>query len=197
VSGSIVRAVGNGTNPFDNMEVPTDICRSCPYSDLMSWTDQPAADRVRWVAESLAEPRTAHWVAEEADVSPSTARKYLERLADDRRLTRSEDGNRTLYAPDRVTQYLDEVREAYDAHTADELTEALLKMRERIDSWRAEFGVSTPNELRATVTEVDREAAERRREVAIEWEHLESRIDVLEDALSLYDRFPAEPEAPA
>jgi uncharacterized protein YhaN len=159
----------------------------------MAWTDQPAADRVRWVAESLGEPRTANWVATEANVSPATARKYLERLAEDRRLRRVDDGERTLYAPDRVSQYLDEVREAYDAHTADELAEALSDIREQLSAWRDEFDVASPNELRATVAGVDRETAERRREIAIEWEHLATRQDVLEDALELYDRFPNEP----
>lgn len=46
----------------------------------MAWTDQPTADRVQWVAKSLSEPRTAHWIADEADVSPATARKYLKSL---------------------------------------------------------------------------------------------------------------------
>lgn len=158
----------------------------------MAWTDQPAADRVRWVAESLGAPRTANWVATEADVSPATARKYLGRLADDRRLRRVDDGERTLYAPDRVSQYLDEVREAYDAHTADELATALSDIREQLSAWHNEFDVASPNELRATVAETDREGAERRREIAIEWEHLATRQEVLEDALELYDRFPDE-----
>jgi predicted ArsR family transcriptional regulator len=159
----------------------------------MDWTDQPAVDRVRWVAESLERPRTAHWVADEAGVSPSTARKYLERLADDRRLTRTAEGERTLYVPDRVSQYLDEVREAYDAHDADELTAALGDIREQRRDWCDEFGVESANELRATVADVARDEAERRREIAIEWEHLATRQRVLEDALALCDRFPDEP----
>jgi uncharacterized protein YhaN len=158
----------------------------------MAWTDQPAADRVRWVAESLGAPRTANWVATEADVSPVTARKCPERLADDRRLRRVDDSERTLYAPDRVSQYLDEVREAYDAHTADELATALSDIREQLSAWHNEFDVASPNELRATVAETDREGAERRREITIEWEHLATRREVLDDALELYDRFPDE-----
>ena len=163
----------------------------------MTWTDQPAADRVQWVADALDQPRTAGWVAEEADVSPATARKYLERLADDRRVRRIEDGSQTRYAPDRVTRYLEEVRETYESHTADELAETLGSIRERIDTWRAEYDVSTPNELRATIADVSREDGERRREVALEWEHLQSRVGVVEDALSLYDRFPADTQVPA
>lgn len=163
----------------------------------MEWTDQPAADRVRWIAESLGEPRTAHWIAEEAAVSPATARKYLERLAEDRRLKRIDEGDRTLYYPDHVTRYLEEVREAYAEHTASELADALDDLRSRIDGWRDAYDASTPNELRATVADVDRAEAERRREVAIEWEHLEARRDVIEDALSLYDRFPDDPRAVA
>lgn len=161
----------------------------------MAWDDQPAADRVRWVAESLSEPRTAHWIADEADVSPATAKKYLEKLADDRRLRRLGDGERTLYFPDRITQYLDEVREVYDAHSADELAETLDEIRTQIETWKDKYEVSTPNELRASISGVDREEAVRRREVAIEWDHLEARIGVIEDALSLHDRFPGDSRA--
>lgn len=163
----------------------------------MSWTDQPAADRVRWVAESLDQPRTAHWIATEADVSPATARKYLEKLADDRRLRRREDGERTLYAPDRITQYLDEIREVYENHTADELASSLNTMRTRIERWQAEYDVATPNDLRTTISDVTSTEGEHRREVALEWEHLEARIGVIEDALTLYDRFSNERRAAA
>lgn len=163
----------------------------------MDWSDQPAVDRVRWVATSLDEPRTAHWVADEADVSPATARKYLERLADDRKLRRIEDGTRTLYRPDRITQHLEAVREVYDDHTADELAETLSSIRGRIDGWREEYDVSTPNELRTTIADADAADAERRREVALEWDHLQSRIRVVEDALTLHDRFPGDAPAPA
>lgn len=156
----------------------------------MSWTDQSAADRVQWVAESLNEPKTAHWVADEADVSPATARKYLEKLADERRLRRLETGDRTLYSPDHITQYLEEVREVYEDHSADELAQSLDEIRNQLEAWRAEYDVSTPNALRATVATVDRAEAEQRREIAIEWDHVETRLDIIEDALKLYDRFP-------
>lgn len=156
----------------------------------MSWADQPAADRVQWVAESLNEPKTAHWVADEADVSPATARKYLEKLADERRLRRLENGERTLYSPDHVTQYLEEVREVYEDHSADELAQSLDEIRNQLEAWRAEYDVSTPNALRATVATVDRAEAEQRREIAIKWDHVETRLDIIEDALKLYDRFP-------
>lgn len=161
----------------------------------MTWEDQPTADRVRWVAESLGDPRTAHWVSEQARVSPATARKYLETLAEDRRLKRIDDGERTLYYPDRITQYLDEVRELYEDRTADELAGTLRTIRDQIDLWEAEYGVSTPNDLRASISDVDRAEAERRREIAIEWEGIESRVRVIEDALNLYDRFPDDPRA--
>lgn len=156
----------------------------------MAWSDQPAADRVHWIAESLSEPQTAHWVADEAEVSPATARKYLEKLADKRRLRRLENGERTLYSPDPVTQYLDEVREVYETHSVDELAQSLDEIRTQIETWQAEYEVSTPNALRATIATVDQTEAEQRREIAIEWEHVETRLTIIEDALKLYDRFP-------
>lgn len=156
----------------------------------MAWSDQPAADRVQWIAESLSEPQTAHWVADEAEVSPATARKYLEKLADERRLRRLENGERTLYSPDHITQYLDEVREVYETHSVDELAQSLDEIRTQIETWQAEYEVSTPNALRATIATVDQTEAEQRRDIAIEWDHVETRLTIIEDALKLYDRFP-------
>lgn len=156
-----------------------------------SWRESLSAEaRVRAVALTVGEPRTANWIAEEASVAHGTARKYLTQLVEDRQLVADRAGDRTTYRPDPVGQYLREVRDLYEEHSAGELAERLAEMTEQLRSWREEYGVETPNELRASLAEAD-EPGERRR-VADEWAHLEHRRSLVEDALRLYDRFPGD-----
>jgi DNA-binding Lrp family transcriptional regulator len=145
-------------------------------------------ERVRAAARTLREPRTASWVAEETDVSVKTARKYLDQLVEDGVLQRIERGDRTLYLVDRLMARYREVAALQRDHDREELTDALDSMRRRIAGWQDQYGVETPGELRATVGDSDApNAADERREVASEWEHLESRIPLVRAALNEYD----------
>lgn len=158
------------------------------------WTDElSAAERVEAVALTVSEPRTANWIAAEADVAHETATKYLTRLADDGKLRAETQGQQTTYAPDPVGQYLIEMRELYENHSPDELTTSLEEMNDQIRSWKTEYDVETPNELRASLGRATTREDERtRRQAAREWEHLQTRRRLVEDALRLYDRFPGE-----
>lgn len=158
------------------------------------WTDElSAAERVEAVALTVGEPRTANWVATEAEVAHETAAKYLKRLADDGTLRADTHGQQTTYEPDPIAQYLTEMRELYDEHSPDELAGSLEEMNEQIRAWKAEYDVESPNELRASLARTPDAVDERdRRRVAREWEHLETRRRLVEDALRLYDRFPGE-----
>jgi len=150
-----------------------------------SWDDSFSAEaRVRAVALTVGGPRTANWIAEEAAVAHETATKYLSQLVADRA------GDRTTYRPDPVGQYLREVRDLYEEHTPAELTASLEEMNEQVRSWREAYEVETPNELRASVGTADE--PEERRRVADEWEHLDHRRSLVEDAIRLYDRFPGD-----
>lgn len=159
-----------------------------------SWTDGlSAAERVRAVALTVGEPRTANWIASEAEVAHETATKYLNRLVDDGKLRADIRGQQTTYEPDPVGQYLVEMRELYDEHSPDELAASLEEMNEQIRTWKTEYGVETPNELRASLGQTEDLTDEReRREMAREWDHLKTRRRLVEDALRLYDRFPGE-----
>ncbi|ELZ31322.1 hypothetical protein C474_08472 [Halogeometricum pallidum JCM 14848] len=159
-----------------------------------SWTDDlSAAERVEAVALTVSEPRTANWIAAEAEVAHETAAKYLKRLTDDGKLNADARGQQTTYEPDPVGQYLIEVRELYEEHSPDELAASLEAMNEQIRTWKREYDVETPNELRASLGRIDDVADEReRRQAAREWDHLETRRRLVEDALRLYDRFPGE-----
>jgi Mn-dependent DtxR family transcriptional regulator len=158
------------------------------------WTDGlSAAERVEAVALTVDEPRTANWIATEAEVAHETATKYLTRLTDEGKLNAESHGQQTTYEPDPVGQYLTEMRELYEDHAPDELAASLEEMNEQIRAWKRAYDVDTPNELRASLGRADDLAAEReRRQAAREWDHLETRRRLVEDALRLYDRFPGE-----
>lgn len=152
-----------------------------------------AAERVEAVALTVSEPRTANWIATEAEVAHETATKYLTRLVDDGKLRAETQGQQTTYAPDPVGQYLIEMRDLYENHTPDELATSLEAMNDEIRTWKMEYDVETPNELRASLSNAaDREDERSRRRAAREWEHLQTRRRLVEDALRLYDRFPSE-----
>ncbi len=57
-------------------------------------------DRVRMVARQVSEPRTANWIAPEADWSHGPTKRALERLVDDSILHRGDTGAHTTYFPD-------------------------------------------------------------------------------------------------
>ena len=167
-------------------------------ADRPGWTESAsAADRVRSVATTLREPRTANWIAEEAEVAHETASKYLDRLVDDGQLEPVEADGTTRYRPDPVGQYLAEMHRLYADHTADELADSLAEIGDQLRAWQTEYGVETPNELRAAIGETsDGATAEEYRRVATEWEQLQYRQSLVEDTLRLYDRF-ADDSAPA
>lgn len=161
-------------------------------SEIESWDEGlTTRERVRLVSRSLSEPRTASWIAQEAEVAHGTAKKYLGQLVDEHELVETERGGTITYYPDRITQYLEEVRELFENHTEEELTASLAEMKNQIREWRDEFNADSPNGIRASIGEadLDPEDESRRREIASEWEHLQYRIDIVTDTLSLYDRF--------
>ncbi|EMA63055.1 DUF7342 family protein [Halorubrum lipolyticum] len=159
-----------------------------------SWTDGlSAAERVEAVALTVGEPRTANWIAAEAEVAHETATKYLNRLVDGGTLRSDTRGQQTTYEPDPVGQYLVEMRELYDDHSPDELAASLEEITEQIRTWKTKYDVETANQLRASLSQTDDATDEHdRRQVAREWDHLKTRRRLVEDALRLYDRFPGE-----
>lgn len=143
-------------------------------------------DRVRMVARQLSEPRTANWIASEADYSHEPTSRILERLVDDGVLVRDDDGTHTTYYPDYRHQVLQEAMRLRDSvQSVEALTERLTEMKTQIREWQTEYDVESPNGLRATLadTELEADTETRRREIAQDWEHLQRRIRIVSFAL--------------
>lgn len=147
-------------------------------------------DRVRALALTLTEARNAGWVADQADVSRSSAVTYLERMVDSGELVAVERGQETRYRPDPATQYFKELRRLITGHTRDELTDELDAIAEDISERRDRYGVETPTELRRTLGDADLSADERRerRRAVEDWEYDRHQRDLIEQALAQYDR---------
>jgi hypothetical protein len=139
-------------------------------------------DRVRMVAQQLSEPRTANWIASEADWSHEPTSRVLDRLVEDGILHCDDSGTHTTYYPDYRRQAMQEAMRLRDSgHTVEELTDRLAEMKGQIRDWEDKFRVESPNQLRGTLTDesLDAEEEEQRREIAREWEHLQRRIEIV------------------
>ena len=160
------------------------------------WSDSlSAADRIEAVAVTVSDPRTANWIATEADVAHETATKYLQRLTEDGKLKAETQGEQTTYRPDPVGQYLIEMRELYEDHSPDQLAESLEAMNEQIRAWKTDYNVETPNELRASLSRVEDTDKRERQQAAREWDHLVMRRRLVEDALQRSNNLPGDQQS--
>lgn len=161
-------------------------------SDSGPATHTATVARIREVAMTVREPKNAGEIAEIAGVARNTAEKYLTHLVDADKLTTIQRGRETCYYPDPVTQYFDQIRELVDDHTKDELTAELEAIRDDIDAWKAEYDVTSADDLRATVGD-DVPPADRRqrRHDADDWDYYEHQATLIKQAIQLYDSIEA------
>lgn len=146
-------------------------------------------EKVRAVAMTVREPKNAGEVADAADVARNTAEKYLQQLVEADKLTTVREGRETRYYPDPVTRYFDHLRDLVENHGKEELTDELAAIRTDIEDWQDEYGVETPDALRASVGDPDLSAdeRERRRRDAEDWEYFERQAAAIRQAIRLYD----------
>ena len=147
-------------------------------------------DRVRMVARQLSEPRTANWIASEANWSHEPTTRVLDRLVDDGILHRDDSATHTTYFPDYRRQAMQEAMRLRDSgQTVAELTDRLADMKAQIRDWKDEFDVESPNQLRGTLADdtLDADEEDRRREIAREWEYLQRRSKIVGFAIREWD----------
>lgn len=151
-----------------------------------SWTESTTArERVETIATTLSEPRTANWVAEQADVTWDTAKKHLDDLADSGVLLVT--GEET-YVPDPTRAYFDHLRDLILTNDKRELRGELETIADRIETWKSTYDVDSPEALEATLAD-DLTADEigERRQALRRWENSLRSRDVIRTALDLYD----------
>jgi len=155
-----------------------------------TWKEHATAfDRVKSVTMTLSESRPATWIAEEAAVSPNTARDHLRRLIDLGVVTATEtDGSRHYY-PDPLYTRLRDVRELLKNTSKQDLAEQAAALKDDIAAWKAEYGTDSPDALRerAAGDDVAAEQAYELARTASDWELARYRLSLVQDAIENYD----------
>ena len=157
---------------------------------METWKEQTSAfDRVKSVTMTLTEPVSAPWIAEEAAVSPNTARDHLRRLIDLGVVTATEDNGTTQYYPDPLYTRLRDIRGLLDTATKQELSEQAAALKADIEAWESEYGVDTPDALReqAAADTVAAEQAYEFTQVASDWDLARYQLSLIRDAITHYD----------
>ena len=156
-----------------------------------AWKEQTSAfDRVQSVSDTVSRPRSASYIAEEACVAENTARDHLERLVDMNVLLKSVHEGTTMYSPDPLHTRMQALRELLDTHDHDGLIELKAEMQDRLETWRDEYEVDSPGELRERASDTD-EAAQTRTvlQAASDWELVLYRLSIVEDAIENYTTY--------
>ena len=157
-----------------------------------AWSEQTSAlDRVISVALTLDRPRTAGWVADEAQVTEKTARSHLERLVELHALVESTAHGTTTYSVDQAYQRFTRLSSLVRKYDRRELEEMVVSAKEDIEEIQAEYDVESPDDLRDRAM-ADDTTADRTRElleVASKMETTLSDLDMLRRAVEQYSDF--------
>ena len=157
-----------------------------------AWTDHATAfDRVRSVVMTVDEPRPAAWIADHAQVAPSTARDHLDRLGELGIVTEKSTESGARYGPDPAYVRFQEIRELTADYSPEELSGFVVELKTEIDTLRETHSVETVAELRAAAAKpgVSTETAQELRRAAADWDHYRYRLSLLEDAITRYDDY--------
>jgi DNA-binding IscR family transcriptional regulator len=116
-------------------------------------------ERIRSVIAHTYSPVSAAAVAEDARTAPKTARKHLNTLATEGFVeTTTGDYGGTLYHRSSESLVVEQAADILEHVSTDELVTRIREMRERLDEYRSEFGVDSPEAL--TVDRTNRTLAE-------------------------------------
>ena len=152
-----------------------------------SWTDaMTARERVETIATTLSAPRTANWVADQADVKWDTAKKHLDDLVESGVLLVTEDDR---YVPDPTRAYFDHLRELILTNDRETLRGELEAISKRIEEWKTTYDVGAPEELEATLADdLAPEEIRERRKALRRWENSLRSRETIRTALGMYDQ---------
>lgn len=149
--------------------------------------NETAFDRVRSVAVTLSQPRTADWIAEQAAVAGNTARNHLERLVEMNVIEAIDHGDVTRYRPDPLYTRMRALRELLDGRDRDDLVELRAELQAQVETWQEAYGADSPDALReqaATAEPADRIRELRR--TANDWELVRYRLGLVAEAIERY-----------
>jgi len=160
-----------------------------PRDGFQTWAESMSArDRIRAVAETLHQPRSANWISEQADTAWSTTNAELQDLVGQGQLRHVEPSETTRYQPDYTRLLFEEIRTLIEENTREELRNELVAITEEIEEWQATYDVETWEELEQSLVcgDLTSDELHERRNVITRWEeNLEDRR-LIKHALALY-----------
>lgn len=153
-------------------------------SGIDRWTDhQSAFDRVRAVARTVTQPRSASWIADHAHVTEPTAQTHLQQLVDLTVLQPTHD-DPTRYVPDPLYTRFQAIRDLLDEHDREELHHLRTTIRDQLDTIQSNYDASSPDALREHAAHTETASDTRTlRDAANEWDTLRYRHTLVETAL--------------
>lgn len=157
---------------------------------MTDWKDELSPrERVRQIAETVTDPVSPNWVADQADVGWQTAKDELDQLADRGDLRAVDQDGDVRYVPDFTRLYTERIRELVLSFSREELREELVRAKEDIQDIQSEFGVESRSELETSLGDegVSASEARNRQQSLREWDNIADELQLLEHALSLYD----------
>ncbi|WP_290819555.1 ArsR family transcriptional regulator [Halovivax sp.] len=164
-----------------------------------AWKARTSAfDRVQSVASTVSRPQSATDIAAEAHVAENTARDHLERLVEINVLLKRDREGTAVYAPDPLHTRMQTLRDLLDTHDHEGLLRLKAELLDRIEEWREEYEVGSPEELRERGADAD-DATETREilRAASDWELVAYRLGIVEDAIENYATYSRENRASA
>ncbi|WP_049941187.1 DUF7342 family protein [Halorhabdus utahensis] len=148
-------------------------------------------ERIRHVVAHAYSPVSADAVADDALTTPKTARKHLETLAEEGFVETSpgEHGG-TLYRRSPESLVVEQAADILEHVTTDELVTRVTEMRERLNEYRTEYGVDSPEELAVertnqTLSESGSAGQEIDPETVRDWKTLRRNLAFANAALSI------------
>ncbi|WP_283402493.1 winged helix-turn-helix domain-containing protein [Halorubrum sp. DM2] len=157
-----------------------------------TWKEHTTAfERVQSVTQTLDQPRTVSYIATEAAVAESTARRHLKRLVEINIVQSVAGESATRYEPDPLYSRFQAVRELIENESYEELVELKTDIQQRIEEFAKDSSANSPSDLRAQAATTETAATTRHvRDRANEWETLRHRISIVNTALDAYQRYP-------
>lgn len=148
-------------------------------------------ERVRHVIAHTYSPVSAETVSGDAETSPKTARKHLNALADEGFVvtTTGEHGG-TAYRRSPESLVVEQAADILEHASPDELVTRIAEMRDRLNDYRVEYGVASPEELtieqtNQTLAEGDFRQSEIDAETLQDWQTTRRNLAFANAALSI------------
>jgi len=148
-------------------------------------------ERVRHVIGHTYTPLSATAVAEEARTTPKTARKHLDALAEEGYVaTEPGDNGGTAYRRSPESLVVEQAADILDQVAVEDLRARIAEMRDRLANYRAEYGVSSPEELtiertNRTLSDGERDEADIDAQTLQDWQTTRRNLAFANAALSI------------